>query len=316
MPNVPDSQTMDLEDFLASATQSFTDAQQSLLQGTGLSAKMMLSNAELEVKVAVENTKEGRMLVRPISLADMTAEKISPDMLSTVRINLVGSVSETAEKVEVETPAPSTPSAPGRVKIPDLSGLTLKEVSAKLKKGKWKFAAHALPRTEAAKAEAETHGKILRQKPDAGALGDKASDTLHFWVNLGSTPVKAIDGIGEKMEVNLSKIGIRSVGDLSLADSKKIFEFLNINEKRSREFVNMAEMMSRLTILGLKDEVVELLAKGARVNSVEALAKSSVSSLYTVCKKALASGKVMTPSAFSFTKDDVAAWINAAKNSK
>lgn len=77
------------------------------------------------------------------------------------------------------------------------------------------------------------------------------------------------------MELNLSKFGIRSLVDLSLADVSEFSFFLHMNEVRTRDFVNMASMMSRLVVFGLADEIAELLIKGAKIHSVEVLAEAN-----------------------------------------
>ena len=314
MSDQPDSQEMVLDEFLLSTTRSFDEAQKSMLEGSGISVSMMLSSAELEVKVAVENVK-GCMMVRPISLRDITQGKIDPGMLSTVRINYIGSVDELEHAVpsEVVTPSPGSVSneTPVKRRVPDLAGFTLKAAKAKLEKNDWKFVAHAATRDEIATAEKDSHGKVIRQNPQP--IEASGAETIHFWVNLGSIPVQAIDGIGEKMELNLSEVGIRSLGDLSLADVSELSSFLHMNERRTRDFVNMASMMSRLVVLGLADEIAELLIKGAKIHSVEALAEADPEKLHQICSRALADGEIRSPKKFSITKKEVKEWINAAK---
>lgn len=82
----------------------------------------------------------------------------------------------------------------------------------------------------------------------------------------------------------------------------------------SQGFVDMAGLMSRLVILGFKDEVVELLVKGANIRSIEQLAECDPPELRRVCQGAIASGKVRIPGGFSFTADDVRGWVKAAKS--
>jgi hypothetical protein len=53
-----------------------------------------------------------------------------------------------------------------------------------------------------------------------------------------------------------------------------------MNEVRTRYFFNMASMMSRLVVFGLADETAELLIKGAKINSVEALAEADSEKLH------------------------------------
>jgi hypothetical protein len=67
----------------------------------------------------------------------------------------------------------------------------------------------------------------------------------------------------------------------------------------------MAGLMSRLAVSGFKDEVVELLVKGASIHSMEQLADVDPKELLRICKEAVASGKVQVPRGFSFTAGDV-----------
>ena len=312
MTDQPDSQEMVLDEFLVSAARSFNDAQKSMLKGSGISASMILSSAKLEVKVAVENAN-GCMRVRPISLRDMREGGIDPGMISTLRINYVGSVDELSSGGLSEVVTPGTDDTPTKKRIPDLTDLTLKEAKDRLKANKWKFVAHAANREEVALAKETTHGKVIRQQPEPFEESD--TDTIHFWVNLGSVTVQKIDGIGEKMASKLSKVGIRSIGDLSLANVSELSSFLRMDETRTRDFVNMASMMSRLVVLGLQDEIVELLVKGANIYSIEDLAQADPIELHKVCSEILAKGKIMVPKEFSFTQKDVEEWISVAKRS-
>jgi uncharacterized protein YhfF len=107
------------------------------------------------------------------------------------------------------------------------------------------------------------------------------------------------------MELNLSKVGIRSLGDLSLEDVSELSFSLHMNEVRTRDFVNMASMMSRLVVFGLADEIAELLIKGAKIHSVEALAEADSEKLHQVGSRVLADGKIRSPEKFSITKKDV-----------
>ena len=67
MPDNPTSNDIDLESFLKLAGQSFTDAQRALVSGLDIPVNMMLSNAELELRVAVGSDTKGKISIRPIS---------------------------------------------------------------------------------------------------------------------------------------------------------------------------------------------------------------------------------------------------------
>jgi len=298
---------IDLETFLKSAGKSFTDAQRALVPGLDVSVNMMLSNAELELKVAVSSDAQGKMSIRPISSEDITRGGIDPGMLSTIRINFVSSIGEI--KAEPQ-PAPTD----GENIVPTMVGLTLEEATALLKSGGWQFEPHAASSEEIAAADKESRGRVLRQQPPAAQSVDKTKTTLHFWVDLGNIPVIEIDGIGDKLGDSLSKIGRTTVGELSLASITQIAAALRISETRAKSFVDMATLMSRLAILGFRDEVVELLVKGANIRSIEQLADSDPKELYRVCQEAITSGKVRVPREFSFTADEVKSWIKAARS--
>lgn len=85
---------IDLSAFLKSAGQSFSEAQEALVPGLRASVNMMLSNAELELKVAVNSDEKGRVTIRPISSKDLTRGEIDAAMLSTLRISFVSTVGE------------------------------------------------------------------------------------------------------------------------------------------------------------------------------------------------------------------------------
>lgn len=308
MTEQPTSQPIDLEAFLASAGRSFTDAQKALLPGTAVSVNMMLSSAELELKAAVGTDAAGRMTIKPISSEDIARGGIDPGLVSTFRIGFVSSIGELPE--ETTSVEPGT----GNVhieKVPDVTGMTIREAADYLKAAGWPYEIRAAGAADMVSGGSENRGKVVKQEPAAATRAEKTT-MVRFWVDLGSIPVQEIDGIGDKIGENLLKAGIRTVGDLSLADVEEISRLLRVSDTRARNFVDMAGLMSRLTVLGLQDEVVELLVKGAGIRSAEQLAEANAAELFTVCRDAIATGKVKTPRDFSFIVADVEAWIKAA----
>ena len=224
---------IDLETFLQAAGQSFTDAQKSLLPGMNVAVNMVLNNAELELKVGVATDNRGKMTIHPISVADITSGGIDPGMLSTIKINFISSIGDitqatvnagTAEKIK-DT-------------VPSLTGLTLDEAEALLKAQGWVFQPHAAGVDEIASISEKVRGRVIRQEPASNQSSDKASTTVHFWIDLGNIPVEDIDGIGVKNGKNLAKIGIKSVGELSLADVNHISKLLRINETRASSLID------------------------------------------------------------------------------
>jgi hypothetical protein len=314
MAEQTDTQEMSLESFVAATTRSLEGAQQELLKGTNLRSTMMLSSAELEVKVAVRSDERGKTMVRPLSLADMTRGDIKAEMVSTLRFNLMGSVEE---RSPLYSEAPTADTDPDDdddhhrvLKVPDLTGLTQREAAARLKAQGWRFVARAADKKLLAAHPKGSVGAILRQKPEAGHVVE-ADQVIEFWVNLGDLPVVAIDGIGDKMGTNLSKLGIRTVGELSLAEVSTLSSALRMNEKRTKDFVAMAQLVAHLTVEGSKDSA-ELITKGAGIRTLDELAKTDPEPLLAICKKAIETGSVRVPAAFKLTKEVVESWIQSA----
>jgi len=298
-----------LETLMKAAGQSFTDAQKALVPNLGVPVNMMLSNAELELKVAVSSDAQGKMSIRPISSDDISRGGIDAGMLSTIRMTFVSSIGE------LKAEAQSTTSAASSVQestVPDLTGLGLDKAIAALKSGGWQFEAHAAASKEVALAGTEKLGRVLRQQPSAGQSADKTKTTVHFWVDLGSIPVIEIEGIGTKIADSLSKNGITTVGELSLANVTQIAKMLRISEARAQSIIDMAALMSRLAVAGFKEQVVELIVKGAGIRSIEQLADTDPAKLYRTCQEAITSGKVRVPRGFKLTAEEAGGWIKAA----
>ena len=80
----------DLKLFLESAGRSLEGAQ-GALAGASLDApmKVAISDAELEVKALVQTTAAGTLSIMPVSAQDVTAGRITPGALSTVKIRYV-----------------------------------------------------------------------------------------------------------------------------------------------------------------------------------------------------------------------------------
>ncbi|HSW58139.1 MAG TPA: PASTA domain-containing protein [Dehalococcoidales bacterium] len=324
---------IDLESFLKAAGQSFTDAQKALLPGMDVPVNMILSNADLEIKVAVNTNPQGKMSIRPVSSKDLTSGGIDPGLVSVVRISFVNTLGEikpqplvtTAERGEIKTPPAATPVDRGEIKtppavttparginIPQLVGLSLEEAAALLKSGGWQFEVHAAGTKETESAGVTRLGGIIRQEPSAGQAVDKSATPIHFWAVLSNRPVKEIEGIGEKYSAGLAKKGLSTIGELSLAEAAAVASALRISQSRAQSLIDMAMLMSGLAVLGAKDQVIELLVKGAGVRSIQALAETKPEELFRLCQAALTSGKVKVPRGFSITAEEVKGWTKAA----
>jgi predicted flap endonuclease-1-like 5' DNA nuclease len=310
MVDTPTPDDIDLATFLKSAGQSFTDAQKILMPREDVSINMMLSNAELELRVTVRSDAAGKVMIRPISSEDISRGGIDPGMLSTVRVNFVNTIGE----LSAPPPKPAPATGESANAVPSVIGLTMDAAVSLLKSRGWKYETHAASREEIASAGSETRGRVLRQLPPGSQLADKEQITVHVWVNLGSESVKEIDGIGVKLEEALSKAGITTVGELGLATASHVASVLKMSETRAQSYIDMAGLISRLAILGLRDEVVELLTKGAGIGSIERLSEADATKLFGFCQTAVAEGKVRVPREFKFTADDVKEWVRAARS--
>ncbi len=85
-----------LNSFLAAAGQSLSDAQASLTEGLGLSANLVLSEAQLEVKAAVSADEKRGMALKTISARDISQGGIDPRLVSTLNFNFVATAGEAA----------------------------------------------------------------------------------------------------------------------------------------------------------------------------------------------------------------------------
>lgn len=99
----------ELKAFLEAAGRSLADAQQGLVPQERLATDMVIATADLELKVTMNTAPDGRLLVRPIALADIAQGKVAADTLSTLRINFVASASE------VRAPTQPPKKTPGSV---------------------------------------------------------------------------------------------------------------------------------------------------------------------------------------------------------
>ncbi|MDP3879366.1 MAG: hypothetical protein Q8Q07_03550 [Dehalococcoidales bacterium] len=97
---------MELGDFLEAAGRSLAEAQVSLVPDLNVPVNMMLSNADLEVKVAVSKNAVGRLTVRTIPIEDILRGDIDAGTLSTIRVTYVATLGESMV-VAAQTAAPS-----------------------------------------------------------------------------------------------------------------------------------------------------------------------------------------------------------------
>ncbi|MFC2015288.1 DUF4332 domain-containing protein [Chloroflexota bacterium] len=151
------------------------------------------------------------------------------------------------------------------------------------------------------------------QEPEADKRVEKTATSVHLWIALSNLPVEVVDGIGKTLSEKLNRIDISTVGQLSITSMEQVAEVLQINELRAREFIDMANFISHLVVTGLKDEVAELLVKGAQIKTLNELIANDPIQLYETLRESINQKRVRVPGDFSFTSEDVAEWIKAAQ---
>jgi hypothetical protein len=239
-------------------------------------------------------------------------EPAAADMVGNIELTFTR-VPRTLEPVNPVTPAPEVELPEGNP-VPNIIGNTLDEATGLLTKANWRFEAHAASKEQIAQTTGLGYGRVLIQKPEAGVRVDKAATTVHFWVALSNLPVNIIDGIGKKLSGRLNEIGISTVGHLSIAQAKQVAQVLQVKESRASEFIDMAVFISHLAIAGLKDEVAELLVKGAQIRTISELTASDPTQLYEILRDSIDRKQVQLPGDFSLTPEDVAGWIKTARS--
>jgi hypothetical protein len=85
---------VDLEQFLEAAGRSLSSAQGSLTEGLDLSSNLVVSDAQLEVKAALNSDEQGRLAVKTISSQDISQGGIDPGLISTMQINYVAAAGD------------------------------------------------------------------------------------------------------------------------------------------------------------------------------------------------------------------------------
>ena len=308
MVNPSTSKNIDLETVLKSAGQSFSEAQKSLVSGLNLPVNMVLNSADLELRVAISYDAAGKIALSPISSEDIGRGGIDPALISTVRFSFVSSIGD----LKAEPAAAGDIFAEAGDKIPSVVGMKPEKAAALLKSSGWKYAAQAASAKESTTRQGT--GQVVRQQPEAGQQADKAQTVIRFWIDLGNTRVVEIDGIGEKFGDKLTKTGISTVGELSMSDVDRIASTLRISKTRAQSIVDQAGLMSRLAVLGFRDEAVELIVNGAQIKTMDQLASWDAKELLIACQKAITDGKVKVPRAFKLTLAEVKSWIKSASD--
>ncbi len=91
----------ELKAFLEAAGRSLADAQGAL---GGLRTELVLSNAELEAKVALKAGADGTLTVQPISAQDLRLAQFNVAGVSTLRVNFVATAGESLAAPPIRQP--------------------------------------------------------------------------------------------------------------------------------------------------------------------------------------------------------------------
>lgn len=98
----------DLQAFLELAGNSLAGAQGTLNQGAALQSDIVLESAELEAKVMLNTSPDGRLSVAPISSRDLVASRFNTAGISTLRINFLATALDTSPGSSFQKPARTT----------------------------------------------------------------------------------------------------------------------------------------------------------------------------------------------------------------
>ena len=109
MADKSSSSDVDLGAFLKSAGQSLSEAQETLVAGLELPTRMVLSNAEMEIKVSVSSDAQGHMTIQPVSAQDIRRGGIEPGVLSTLRVSFTGPIGEAPPTATMQVGAKRNP---------------------------------------------------------------------------------------------------------------------------------------------------------------------------------------------------------------
>ncbi len=99
MGNDEKNREIAFEQFLTAAGRSFGDAQNALTEGLDLAANLVVSEAQLEVKAALNADVQGGLAVQTISAQAISQGGIDPGLVSTVKINFTATRGEPASDI-------------------------------------------------------------------------------------------------------------------------------------------------------------------------------------------------------------------------
>ncbi len=172
--------------------------------------------------------------------------------------------------------------------------------------GVWRTARYEKPEVKAVRAEAPAE-KVVAEKPEKKV---RAAKVLPKGVPRAELQISQVEGIGPVYASRLEKAEIKTLSQLANSSADKVASTAKVNKKEAEKWIRIANL---LLLDVIDEEAAEIMVVGAGVTSLRDLAERKPEELYEQMQAALKMGKVAIPKGYSFTKQDVEKWINAAK---
>ncbi|MEM3562094.1 MAG: DUF4332 domain-containing protein [Candidatus Freyarchaeota archaeon] len=173
--------------------------------------------------------------------------------------------------------------------------------------GVWRAARYEKPEVEAARVEVPAK-KVVAEKPEKKV--ERAAKIVPTGVPRAQLQISQVEGIGPVYASRLEKAEIRTLSQLANSSVDKVASAAKVNKKEAEKWIRIANL---LLLDILDEEAAEIMVVGAGVTSLKDLAERKPDELYEQMQAALKMGKVAIPKGYSFTKQDVEKWVNAAK---
>jgi predicted flap endonuclease-1-like 5' DNA nuclease len=173
--------------------------------------------------------------------------------------------------------------------------------------GVWRVARYEKPEVKAVRAEASAE-KVVAEKPEKKV--ERAAKVLPKGVQRAELQISHVEGIGPVYASRLEKAEIKTLSQLAKSSVDQIASVAKVNKNVAEKWIRIANL---LLLDVIDEEAAEIMVVGAGVTSPRDLAERKPEELYEQMQAALKVGKVAIPKGYSFTKQDVEKWINAAK---
>ncbi len=173
--------------------------------------------------------------------------------------------------------------------------------------GVWRAIRYEKPEVGAAKAEVPAK-KVVAEKPEKRVK--RAAKVVPKGVPRAQLEISRIEGIGPVYASRLERAEIKTLSQLANSSIDKVASTAKVNKKEAEKWIRIANL---LLLNEIDEEAAEIMVIGAGVTSLKDLAERKPDQLYEEMQAALKMGKVAVPKGYSFTKQDVEKWVNAAK---